>query len=264
MTEISILLVEDDDEDAFYIQKLLSQATDVRFLVRRVTSLKAALIVLGAEEQDLVMLDLSLPDYHGIDTVTEYTKNTNVPFVVLTGNDDVQMAIRAVNLGAEDYVLKGDLQARKLEMALSLAARRYQVRSVAKQLEHSSRTMVFEGNMDRATVSMLRPHVEQLLLALEDLESYVRTNAPGIADDVQSLLAKHGASAASRELRDMLRLHQKKESRRHRPRKISDHAMEVADDIVEKRRKSKPPADFQAAEADLLDVISRHEGTGSG
>lgn len=258
MPEISVLLVEDDEVDVFYINKLLKETVDVRFEVQHATTLKAALTALGAKDYDLVLLDLSLPDYHGYDTVVEYTKNTNTPFIVLTQNDDVQMAIRAVNLGAEDYILKGDLHPRKLEMALTLAARRHQARSVAKKLEHSSRTMVFEGDRDKATVSMLRPHVEELVLAFEDLEGYLRQNAPGVMDDVKALMAKHNIHAITKELRDVLRLHNMNQSS-SRKKKISDHAMKVADDVVRKRRPSEPPVDFSAAEADLLDVISRRE-----
>ena len=260
MSIIDVLLVEDDEGEAFVIARLLGEAVDVRFTVAHVTTLKSCLQYLELRKPDIVLLDLSLPDFHGYDTVVEYTKHAETPFLVLTGNDDMHMAARSMGLGAQDYVLKNDLQARKLEMSILLAVRRHNAQTVSRKLEHSSRTLVFDGNETRATLSMVRPHIEELIAAIEDLEDHLRRNAPNTMDDVEALLKKHHVHPTIREVQSILRL--QKEVRPTRSRSISEQAIQMIAGVVTRRqaKDSEAPRDFSTAEADLLDVINRREG----
>lgn len=261
---IRVLLVEDEQSDADYILRMLKRAEEVTFEVERVVSLKSALQVIELEAPDIALLDLSLPDSHGYDTVVEFVKHLDedVPFVVLTGNDDMSMAMRCVGLGAQDYILKNEIQPKPLERALIVVARRNEKARTRRQLEHKSREMVFD-NKDHATVSMIRAPVSQLLEAFEDLRRYLDVNAPNLQADVQTLLGKYDVDSTVQVIRDTLRLHADRKSQRPgaRPKQISDAALKAVDSVIGRRAKrlSSIPADAAEADAMLLDIMKRRE-----
>ncbi len=103
-----VLLVEDNAADARLLQELLLEVPRQPFLVTTVGTLRDAID--GVSGQQVVLLDLSLPDAHGIDTVSRMTDVAGgAPVIVLTGNTDHDMALRAVSLGADDYLLKSEI-----------------------------------------------------------------------------------------------------------------------------------------------------------
>ena len=264
--QINVLLVEDDEADAHRVEVMLKRAEDVRFRVRKAVSLKAALIVVESEQTDVVLLDLSLSDYQGYDTVVEFARQTDVPFVVLTGNDDLTMAMRCVGLGAQDYVLKDDVTAKPLERTVLMAVKRDSNQRASRNLEMASREMMF-GDDEKATVSLLRPQVSQLVETIEDLESYLRKNAPGLMDDVRSILDKHDTDVTLKALRDTLRLHADHESGRGSAgprRRISDQALKAVDGVIGKHKRPDDASKTlriatSEADGDLLDIIHRRE-----
>lgn len=100
---ISILLVEDDPDDVFLLRKTLQEAARDRYTIHVATRLSEALALADAEHCDAALLDLSLPDSHGLDTFSALHRHApGLPIVVLTGLDDEDLAIRAVHEGAQD------------------------------------------------------------------------------------------------------------------------------------------------------------------
>jgi len=263
---ISVLLVEDDDADAEYIARMLKRSEDVEFAVDRSVSLKSALQVVEMSSPDIVLLDLSLPDSHGYDTVVEFTKASSAPFVVLTGNNDVQMAMRTVSLGAQDYIIKDETQPKPLERAICIAAKRAAKDRIRRKLEHQSRTVIMDSDADRATVSILKPQVSRLVEAIEDLKRFLDTNAPGMSDDVGAIFDKHALDVTIKQIRDTLRLHadgsgSERPLPRGRSRLMSDTAMRTVNDVIESNEHdSIPPSSSADADATLLDILSRREG----
>ena len=105
---IRILLVEDNPGDVRLFREYLAEEGSAAFEIEQVDRLQSALSHLTAGEYDVMLLDLSLPDSHGLDTVrTVHTAAPNVPIVVLTGHDDERQAVRSVQEGAQDYLVKG-------------------------------------------------------------------------------------------------------------------------------------------------------------
>ncbi len=103
-----VLLVEDNPGDARLLQEYLSEVPQQPFAVAQVGSLREA--VAAVRGQDAVLLDLSLPDAHGLDTVGRMAAVADgAPIIVLTGNTDQDMALRAMSLGADDYLLKSEI-----------------------------------------------------------------------------------------------------------------------------------------------------------
>ncbi len=103
----AILLVEDDDADARLVTRSLTPYAR-RASVARATSLKEARGWLHRNACDVVLLDLSLPDSFGLETVTRlHADAPSLPLVVLTGYDDEDFALDILAHGAQDYLVKG-------------------------------------------------------------------------------------------------------------------------------------------------------------
>ena len=123
--KINVLLVEDDKGDAFYVQEILSDQKDQLIETVWVETIGQALGRLAGGDIDVILLDLSLPDGTGIKTFTKvHSQAPAVPIVILTGLDDADSAAKAVSEGAQDYVVKGDLDGRLLARTIRFAIER--------------------------------------------------------------------------------------------------------------------------------------------
>lgn len=133
--EIHALLVEDNPGDARLLQELISELRSIRIRLRHASRLKEALEILGQAPVDVVLLDLSLPDAHGVDTVAQTNAAAaNIAIVVLTGLDDETTAIRAMHEGAQDYLVKGQVDSNLLGRAIRYAMERKRADENARRL----------------------------------------------------------------------------------------------------------------------------------
>lgn len=109
MVSIRILLVEDEAGDAYLVKTTLKHSLEIKFDVTWVESLTLAKEALVGANFDVMLLDLSLPDSDGLETVEIAQKIAgDVPIVVLTGHGDTEFALTALKTGATDYMVKGD------------------------------------------------------------------------------------------------------------------------------------------------------------
>jgi diguanylate cyclase len=126
----SVLLIEDNPGDARLIREMLSEAgAPLQFHLKHADRLSRGLETLALKETSLVLLDLSLPDSHGLETFAKvYAHSPKVPIIVLSGNDDQQLALYAVKSGAQDYLVKGKIDRELLLKAMqySIERKRYQ------------------------------------------------------------------------------------------------------------------------------------------
>ncbi|MBV9387860.1 MAG: response regulator [Chroococcidiopsidaceae cyanobacterium CP_BM_ER_R8_30] len=120
-----ILLVEDNPEEARLVQETLIEANSVQFKLVPVDRLDQTLKLLGEESFDLILLDLTLPDSQGLETfVATHTQAPDIPIILLTSLNDESLALKAMQSGAQDYLIKGqvfgvgDLLARSVRYAI--------------------------------------------------------------------------------------------------------------------------------------------------
>lgn len=124
-TPIKLLAVEDDPSLSFVLEEALAHTREAEIDATMASSLAEALRQLERKDFQLVLLDLSLPDSDGIETLSRVREHQpEVPIVVLTGNDDPEIARRIVELGVDDYLLKGEVGSRRLIDAIRTAVRR--------------------------------------------------------------------------------------------------------------------------------------------
>ncbi len=103
---ISLLLVEDEDTIAVFIKALLEENGD--FLIQRAACLEEAQKTLRQVEPEVILLDLNLPDSIGLDTLQAMlATKTTAAIIIMTGSNDEELAAKALQQGAQDYLIKG-------------------------------------------------------------------------------------------------------------------------------------------------------------
>jgi signal transduction histidine kinase len=122
--ETHILLIEDNQGDADLVRLRLTEGQP-NLRVECVPRLADALESLSRETPSLVLLDLNLPDSRGAETFRKIREIApNVPVVVLSGQDDEGMALKALHQGVQDYLVKGNISSKQLDRAMRYAVER--------------------------------------------------------------------------------------------------------------------------------------------
>ncbi len=171
---IRVLLVEDSPSDAALLTEWLQPKGQFKFCLTIVESLEKALTVLDVEPFDVVLLDLGLSDSTGLGTLQAVLDDhATVPIIVLTGLDDDDVGFRAVESGAQDYLIKSNCDTNLLFRSIRYAIARYR--------------------LDRERIELSR----QLLTVLEDEKQRI---ARELHDEVGQ-----GLSGLNMMLRSMLR-----------------------------------------------------------
>lgn len=124
-SEIKVLLVEGNQADARLVQDMLRASKNDEFVLTHVERLAEALQYVVNGHYDVVLLDLALPDANGLCSVTHLQlARPELPIVVLTDVNDQNIALQAVQTGAQDYLLKGQGDGHLLSRALWYAIER--------------------------------------------------------------------------------------------------------------------------------------------
>jgi PAS domain S-box-containing protein len=120
-----ILVIEDHPGDARLLQEYLAEVGPDRFAITHADRLASGLPHLSQPGIDVVLLDLTLPDSDGVETLTRVQAHApSVPIVVLTGRDDDAVAVQLLQAGAQDYLVKGQVSSPLLMRALRYATER--------------------------------------------------------------------------------------------------------------------------------------------
>jgi signal transduction histidine kinase len=135
-----ILLIEDNDEQVVFLRKLLAESDAGEFEIHVAGDLEMGLARLKDGGIQLILLDLSLPDSDGLETFLRVIEaEPDLPLVVLSGIGDVALAIEIVQLGAQDYLVKGHvdnhLLIRSLQYAIERKRIQIQIKRANDQLE---------------------------------------------------------------------------------------------------------------------------------
>lgn len=141
--ELKVLLIEDNQGDAFLMKFYLGESTSPVFNVFHAETVKAALDYLAENQFDMILSDMNLPDSFGVDTIkTILSKYPGNLVVVLTGLTDEAVGLETVRYGAQDFLVKGKFDGKVLISTVLFAFERFklhkQIDNVSKQLDEEN------------------------------------------------------------------------------------------------------------------------------
>ena len=124
-TELNVLVVEDNPGDYDLVVEYLSEVSNTNYHFNHCVSLHEVDEVIKFVRIDVILLDLSLPDSSGIDTVSNMRNlSKSLPIVVLTGVDNDELGEQAIHQGAQEYLSKNELNGRMLARIIKYAIKR--------------------------------------------------------------------------------------------------------------------------------------------
>ena len=203
---IKILLVEDDLFYEDYLSEIFAEETEISYELNHVVRIKDCVEHLEQDNFDVILIDLNLPDCTGSDTIYEVeSQASNTPIIVLTEQDDNELASQALQSGAQDYLVKGHIDRSTLERSIRYAIERNRL---LEQLEESKRLERHLAYHDALTIlpnrHLLHDRLQQALaqskrsgklaaLLFLDLDGFKRINdtlGHGIGDLLLKSVAK--------------------------------------------------------------------------
>lgn len=163
--KIKILVVEDNPGDVRLIEEMLKSAgARMKAEITKADTLNRGLISLSETEFEVIILDLGLPDSQGLNTFESiHSHAAKTPIIVLTGLADEELGMIAVNEGAEDYLVKGEIDGRLLSRSVSYSIERFRLKQELKakfdEIERINRILTIGRDME---VQKLRKEIEKL------------------------------------------------------------------------------------------------------
>ena len=184
-----ILLVEDNPGDARLLREMFSDQAANDTQLAQVQTMAEAEAHLAAHPVDVILLDLGLPDTQGLEAVRRtHAAAPSVPLVVLTGMDDETLASQALQEGAQDYLIKGQIDTRGLMRALRYAVERNTMEEAARrmslQMAHSAEhdfltglpnRMLFNDRVSQA-IALASRRKKRVAVLFLDLDGFKHVN----------------------------------------------------------------------------------------
>ncbi len=158
-----LLLIDDDEIDRKTFRRYLKAFPGENFSVLELDSGKAGLDYCHHQKPDCMLLDYSLPDLNGLDFLSQL-ENTSFPILMLTGHGDEKIAVEAMKLGVQDYLVKDSLTPTYLMSAINSAIKISQSENERKQAEEA----LIQAN------EKLELRVKERTLSLEEANSSLR------------------------------------------------------------------------------------------
>ena len=176
-----ILLVEDEESDAHLLRQSLKLSGGSGFELGWVKSLADAKNYLREQTPDIVLLDLTLPDSSGLETVQAGRQAAGaLPIIVLTGHDDPDFALRTLDAGAQDYLIKGAFRAGDLVRSIRYAISRAKLEQRLYEAEERWRFAlegagdgVWDWNLQTSEVKFSRRLKEMLGYAEDEIKDHL-------------------------------------------------------------------------------------------
>jgi diguanylate cyclase (GGDEF)-like protein len=185
----TVLLVEDNPGDARLLGKIFNEEGSHSTKLTRVDCMSAAETHLAEHAVDIILLDLGLPDAQGLEAIQRaHAAAPGVPLVVLTGLDDELLAVQALQQGAQDYLIKGQIETRGLLRALRYAIERKTMESaalaMARQMAHSAEHDFLTGLPNRMllndrvgqAIALATRHTKKVAVLFLDLDGFKHIN----------------------------------------------------------------------------------------
>lgn len=177
--DINVLIIEDNPGDFLLVQEYLSEAFPYAGIVHS-EMLADALKVIPQQPVDVVLLDLSLPDSDGYNSIKQLINTAaNLPIVVLTGSSDKQIGINSLRLGVQDYLVKDDINGAILQKSISYSIERKKNQHQLEQNEKRFRALI-ENSTDGLAVLTKEGEITEMSQPAVNILGYPSNTPLGI------------------------------------------------------------------------------------
>jgi signal transduction histidine kinase len=182
---IKVFLFEDNPMDVDLMKLFLGRKAGFHFDVEVAERLSTGMERLAQKRYDVILADLGLPDSWGLDTFTKvHEAFPDIPVIVLTGLDDEYLALRAMNQGAQDYLVKGELTSGLLLKAIRYAIERQKILTELK----NRITEIKE--LERERENMLSMFAHDIKNALVPAAGFIRRILSGKTENMRERLER--------------------------------------------------------------------------
>lgn len=145
---IRVLLFEDDPDDVDLLRELLDEEKQHLFHLEIASRVQDGIELLSQNVVDVILLDLSLPDSNGLETFEKIKSHSEgIPTIVLTGNYDGALALKAVQKGAQDYLVKGQVESALLVRSIRYAIERNRLLQQLNKAREVDRHMAYHDKL---------------------------------------------------------------------------------------------------------------------
>ncbi|MFX1456069.1 MAG: response regulator [Promethearchaeota archaeon] len=180
---INILLIEDNSADVRLVKELLKKSRDLNYKLTSHARLSESLKSLNANHYDIILLDLTLPDSERDYTLERILNaSKNIPIVILTGLDDKEVALDSLQKGAQDYIIKNELNENLLTRAILYSIERYKIEM--EKAKEKSQKIEFDEK-DKEILNVLQDNYR---ISYKELSEKVNLAASTIHNRVQNML----------------------------------------------------------------------------
>jgi len=170
--KITILIIEDNPGDVRLIKEALAEGNGGAYNLKYADSLSDGLKKISEEDFDIVLLDLGLPDSTGLETITSFSeKNKDIPLIILTVTADLDVAKRALGIGAQDYLVKAQFDGASLSRSIRYAIERKKNEVELRKSESKYRSL-FEDSIDGIYITTRRGKYVDVNTALVKMLGY--------------------------------------------------------------------------------------------
>lgn len=181
LRDVKILLVEDDDDDVYIAKTIMNSDPCCHYYLTHFTTFKD---FIGVEHKDfdVILLDLGLPDSTGLSSVVEAVNHfRDIPVIVLTGLKSEELGEKAIQLGAEDYIPKDELNVTILSRSVRFSIERHSMMKKLRNMAHVDGLTLLSNRADYderlgALLDFAQRHETQLGLIMIDLDGFKHIN----------------------------------------------------------------------------------------
>lgn len=194
---VRVLLIEDDEDDYFLLGRFLSEVPLAKYEISWVQTFEDGLRELERGVHDVCLLDYQLGPKSGLEILTKVEESPgSPPIIVLTGQGDYIVDLKAMKFGAADYLVKGRIDGQMLERSIRYSIERKKSKDALQESERqlkylASALIKVQENERRLLAAELHDDLSQLLMAIKfHIESVVVRMNPGegVASDLEALI----------------------------------------------------------------------------
>jgi len=194
---IKILYIEDNEDDYLILRSIMDKIPNSPYVLANVNSIQKALEYLLEEKTDLIFLDLGLPGLSGKEAYGKLVdKFSIIPVIIMSGNEDKNVAYELITLGAEDFFIKGNLHQDLLDRGITYSLKRHELKNLLKaevtQRKKTEEALFRANNELEARVQErtreLQETAEELKRSNEELEQFAYVASHDLQEPIRKIV----------------------------------------------------------------------------